>query len=78
MREFEVRLQSVLDVQEFVSLATARPFAVGIGDGSNQVNGKSFMEMFCLDLRRPLRVVVDCCEEEFERFCEDAGKFLVK
>ena len=78
MQEFQVRLQSVLDVQEFVSLATARPFSVTIQDENNKVNGKSFMEMFCLDLRRPVRVVMDCSEEEFACFRMDARKFLVK
>ena len=50
MREFQVRLQSVQDVQEFVSLSTARGFPVIIRDANNKANGKSFMEMFCLDL----------------------------
>ena len=45
MREFQVRLQSVQDVQEFVSLSTARGFPVIIRDANNKVNGKSFMEM---------------------------------
>ena len=78
MREFQIRLQSVRDVQEFVALATARAFSVTIRDESNKVNGKSFMEMFCLDLRRPLRVIVDCGEEEFESFRNDAARFLIK
>ena len=73
MREFQVRLQSVQDVQEFVSLSTARGFPVIIRDANNKVNGKSFMEMFCLDLCGPLRVNVDCSEEELAAFCGDAG-----
>ena len=40
MREFQVRLQSVQDVQEFVSLSTARGFPVIIRDANNKVNGK--------------------------------------
>ena len=76
MREFQVRLQSVQDVQEFVSLSTARGFPVVIRDANNKVNGKSFMEMFCLDLCGPLRV--DCSEEELAAFCGDVEKFLIK
>ncbi|MGM9549553.1 MAG: hypothetical protein ACI3V5_06890 [Faecousia sp.] len=78
MREFQVRLQSVQEVQEFVALATARAFSVTIRDANNKVNGKSFMEMFCLDLRCPLRVVMDCGDEAFEAFRNDVEKFLVK
>ena len=78
MREFQVRLQSVQDVQEFVSLSTARGFPVIIGDANNKVNGKSFMEMFCLDLCGPLRVDADCSEEELAAFCGDVERFLIK
>ena len=76
MREFEIRLNSVADVQEFVDLATTRPFAVTIHDASNKINGSSFMEMFCLDFSRPVRVVCDCSEEELQQFRADAGRFL--
>ena len=78
MREFQVRLQSVQDVQEFVSLSTARSFPVIIRDACGRVNGKSFMEMFCLDLCGPLWVNVDCSEEEFAAFCGDAERFLIR
>ena len=78
MQEFQVRLQSVLDVQEFVSLATARPFSVTIQDENNKVNGKSFMEMFCLDFSVPITARMDCSQEEFQRFRADAARFETK
>ena len=78
MREFQVRLQSVQDVQEFVSLSTARSFPVIIRDANNKVNGKSFMEMFCLDLCGPLWVTMDCSEEELAAFCEDVERLLIR
>ena len=76
--EFQVRLTCVQDVLDFVTLATSRPFPITVGDRRHRVNGKSFMEMFCLNLRRPLSVVMDCSEEEYECFREDAKKFLLK
>ena len=78
MREFQIRLQSVQDVQEFVSLSTARSFPVAIRDTNNKVNGKSFMEMFCLDFNQPLRVVAQCSEEELDALRREADRFLVK
>ena len=78
MREFQVRLQSVQDVQEFVSLSTARSFPVIIRDACGKVNGKSFMERFCLNLCGPLRVDADCSEEELAAFCGDVERFLIK
>lgn len=76
--EFQVRLTCVQDVLDFVTLATARPFPVSVGDRRHQVNGKSFMEMFCLDFRAPVTVRMDCTREEFEAFRADAARFEVK
>ena len=77
MREFAICLQSVQDVQEFVGLATNMAFPVQVGDGRHRVNGKSFMEMFCLDFARPLTVSAQCSEEEWEIFLRRAERFLV-
>ena len=78
MQEFQIRLRSVRDVQDVVAIATARPFAVTLRDARNKVNGKSFMDMFCLDFSRPLRVVADCTEQEAQALRLDADRFLVK
>ena len=78
MREFEIRLRSVKDVQDFVGIATSRPYNVVIRDERNKINGKSFMEMFCLDFSRPLRVVCDCGDEDLETIRAEADRFLVK
>ena len=78
MREFEIQIKSVQDVLTFVDLATSRPFPVKVGNEHHQVNGKSFMEMFCLNFSRPLKAVMDCSEEEFQQFLQDAQRLLVK
>lgn len=76
MWEFEIRLTSVQDVRDFVSLATTRIFTVLVGNDQHRVNGKSFMEMFCLDFSRPLIAAAQCSEEEFLAFRQDAQRFL--
>ena len=78
MREFEIRIKSVRDVLTFVNLATAQPFDVRVGNEFHQVNGKSFMEMFCLNFSRPLKATMECSEEEYLRFCRDVQALLVK
>ena len=78
MKEFAIRLQSVKDVEDFVSMATTRAYTVIIRDASNKINGKSFMEMFCLDFTKPLRVLADCGDEEFDLLRKEAHRFLVK
>ena len=77
MREFEIRLRSVRDVQDFVSIATSCPYTVTIRDERNKINGKSFMEMFCLDFSRPLKVICDCGDEELKNIRAEADRFLV-
>ena len=76
MNEFAIRLQCVQDVQEFVSLATAKAFSVRVRDRYNEVNGKSFLEMFCLNFTHPLTAVVECGEEELQQLQSEMRKFL--
>ena len=77
-KEFLIRLSSVRDVEEFVNVATSQPFPVYLDDGEHRINGKSFMEMFCLDFNQPLRVVAQCSEEELDALRRDVDRFLVK
>ena len=60
MQEFEIRLGSVQDVQDFVALATSRSYLITVRDAYNKINAQSFMELFCLNFSRPLRVVAEC------------------
>ncbi len=76
MREFEVMLRSVKDVQEFVGLSTTMGFPIEVDDGHHRVNGSSFMEMFCLDCTRPLTVTAYCTDAQFEGFLHAAQRFL--
>ena len=77
MREFEIRIKSVWDVLTFVNLATSRSFDVRVGNAFHQVNGKSFMEMFCLNFSQPLKATMTCTEEEYQQFLLDAASLLV-
>ena len=75
--EFQVRLTCVQDVLDFVTLATSRPFPITVGDRRHRVNGKSFMEMFCLDFSTPITARLDCSPEEFLSFRQEAARFEV-
>lgn len=76
MRQFNICVRSFRQVQDFVALAMVQPFEVLVGNDKQQVNGKSFIGMFSLDYRRPLRVSVKCSDEEFGRFHKEAAQFL--
>ena len=77
MREFRVRFCSFQDIQEFVELAGMESFPILVGNDSYQVAGTSFMGMFSLDHSKPLQVMMNCSQEEFEGFRRKAARFLV-
>ena len=77
MLEFAIRLGSVQDVQDFVAIATTRPFLITVRDEYNKIKAESFMELFCLNFAHPLRVVCDCSQEELESLKADMVRFVV-
>ena len=77
MLEFRIRLGSVQDVQDFVDVASTRPFPITVRDDHNKISADSFMELFCLDFSRPLRVVCACNEEELYWLRSDLTRFVV-
>ena len=76
MREFMVRFRSFRDIQEFVALASGQPLKLRVGSDRFQINATSFMGMFALNCRKPLRVAVDCSQEEFDALLITFGRFL--
>ena len=75
MKEFYVTLRSVGDVKDFVALANIQPFEVTVGNEWHRVDGKSFMQMFCLNLSVPQQVCMDCSDDEFCRFYDAVEHF---
>ena len=76
MREFDIVLHSLQQVQDFVQLAMAQPFEVLVGNDRQHINGKDFMGMFCLDYSAPIKVRVRCSSEEFSSFHASARQLL--
>ena len=77
MLEFAVRLGSVQDVQDFVALASTRPFTVTVRDEYNKISADSFMELFCLNFSHSLRVVCDCNAADLNALQQDLSRFVV-
>ena len=78
MREFAIRLTTVEDIKAFVRIATVQPFEVFVVTDWQRVSAKSFMGMFSLDFRGPLRVVMECSEPEYQSFRQAAAAFLLE
>lgn len=66
MNQFIIRLTSVPEVEAFVSISTSRDFRIFVSDGNQIVNGKSFMQMFCLNLAQQLTVTAECAGDALE------------
>lgn len=78
MREFDIVLRSLRQVQDFVRLAMVQPFDVQVGNDWQNINGKDLMGMFSLDYCQPLRVQVMCSEEEFTSFRAQAAELAAE
>ncbi len=76
MREFDIVIRSLKQIQDFVAIATVQPFEVRVGNDRQSINGKDMMGMISLDCARPLRVRMVCSEEEFANFRMQAAEFL--
>lgn len=76
MREFHIVLHSLRQVQDFVRLAMVQPFEILVGNERQSINGKDLMGMFSLDYTVPVRVRMQCSQEEFSAFQSSAARFL--
>ena len=76
MREFDIVIRSLKEVQAFVNLAMVQPFEVIVGNETQYINGKDLMGMFSLDYCHPLHVPVTCSEEEFFDFRAQTAQLL--
>ncbi|MCD7859708.1 MAG: hypothetical protein LUH51_05995 [Firmicutes bacterium] len=76
MREFEIRIRSFQDVQDFVSVASVQPFRIIVSSSREIVNAKSFIGMASLDYSQPIMVRCDCTTEQLEDFRQQAERFL--
>lgn len=76
MKTFDIILRSVADVRDFVSLANGKPFPIRVGTQQRSINAKSFMQFFCLELGGALEVKMDCTDEQYRSFYEEARQFL--
>lgn len=75
MKEMRIRLHSFQDVHDLSAVAAKMDCDVRITDGSHNVNAKSIMCIFGINLRHTLTLQLDCDEEDFEVFRTLAGRF---
>ena len=75
MVKFQVLLNTVDKVKEFVQISARYPFEIDLSSGRYVVDGKSIMGIFSFDLHNPVevRVLADNADE----FIEDVRHLMV-
>ncbi len=65
MKTFNIQLNSIIDVKEFVNTVNKCPYDIDLTSSRYVVDAKSIMGIFSLDLSKPIKVDVhsDDCDE---------------
>ncbi|MBP1563161.1 MAG: HPr family phosphocarrier protein [Oscillospiraceae bacterium] len=76
MEEFMIKLNSIDEVKEFVTLTNNCAFDVDLMSGRYAIDAKSIMGIFSLDLSKPLKMIVHAEGDAAADFVEEAAKFI--
>lgn len=72
----KVHFVTIADLYQFVALASKYPFDVELRSGHYNVDGKSLMGMYCLDLMSDIELTVHT--DGGEDFFKEIDHFIVK
>lgn len=75
MKTFNLSLNCINDVKEFVNIVTKYDFEIDLTSGRYVVDAKSIMGIFSLDLSKPIRAEVH--SDDCDKFMEEVKKFIV-
>lgn len=76
MRTATISLASVEDVKKFVNTANLYDFDIDLVSGRYQVDAKSIMGIFSLDLSKPLQLEVHSDDAKADAFFTAISPFL--
>lgn len=75
MKTFNLSLNCINDVKEFVNIVTKYDFDIDLTSGRYVVDAKSIMGIFSLDLSKIIKAEVH--SDDCDKFMEDVKKFIV-
>ena len=76
VKTVKVHFVTIADLYDFVAASTRYPFDVVLKSGHYNVDGKSLMGMYCLDLMHDIEL--SAYTEKGEEFFKDIEPFIVK
>ncbi len=75
MKTFNLSLNCINDVKEFVNIVTKYDFDIDLTSGRYVVDAKSIMGIFSLDLSKPIKAEVH--SDDCGKFIDEVKKFIV-
>ena len=76
VKTVRVKFVTIADLYEFVGIAIRYPFDIVLKSGHYNVDGKSLMGLYCLDLMNPIEL--DAHTDGGADFFAEIEKFIVK
>ena len=77
MKVFNILLNSINDVKEFVNIVSKYDFDIDLTSGRYVVDAKSIMGIFSLNLSKPIKVEADCGDQA-DKFVAELERFIVE
>ncbi len=77
MKQFKIRLSTIVDVRDFVNAVISFNGDVDLASGRYVVDGKSIMGIFSLDLLNPIDVTIHG-DSGVDELMEKIDRFIVK
>ena len=76
MKVFNLMLNSINDVKDFVNIVAKYDFDVDLTSGRYVVDAKSIMGIFSLNLSKPIKVEVH--SDDCQAFMDEVERFIVE
>ncbi len=76
VKTVKIHFVTIADLYTFVAAATKYPFDIVLSSGHYNVDGKSLMGMYCLDLMHDIEL--SAYTEKGEEFFKEIDSFIVK
>lgn len=76
MKEFNIVLNSIDTVKDFVNIVAKYNFDVDLTSGRYVVDAKSIMGIFSLNLSKPIKVEVH--SDDCAKFVDEVARFIVE
>ena len=76
MKEFNLMLNSINDVKDFVNIVAKYDFDVDLTSGRYVVDAKSIMGIFSLNLSKPIKVEV--YSDDVDDFMKEMQEFIAE